>query len=88
MTLCGVTTLGAWWGGCSAWGALAGLHGNLARDPQVFMTGRRGLSLSEGGSMVGKEKQRARAVVPSKLSWASEERPPCRSWSCRNRMMA
>lgn len=26
--------------------------------------------------------------VPSKLSWASEESSPCRSWSCRNRMMA
>lgn len=26
--------------------------------------------------------------IPSKLSWASDESPPCRSWSCRKRMMA
>lgn len=25
--------------------------------------------------------------IPSRLSWASDESSPCRSWSCRKRMM-
>ena len=52
---------------------------------------RMGESSWQQGAEDPSSKEEGRPVtphIPSRLSWASDESSPCRSWSCRKRMMA